>query len=340
MDTGHGGSDSKRAVPLRTFIANFGQANYLWPSCLKRSTVATFEDEDLRPLWLAGDREAFIQRCMKTRTTARGIAPTRPVAARWFNLAGIISSTAHDRWIHREKNELWWTVSRPEPVEVELQPAFQPESVVERIYVLHKPAEPWSNKSRVGARLDWTALHPKAREFLFTEGTLQQLSEDNAAYAAALIDGGDLATWHSRPAWKAKTEVARRGAVAIFDAKRRATLRMAMTAFGTAARSNGQQVVRTVKDKEMRFDSQLELEKYLDSLVEAQEGLCAITELRLQFDGEEEDPQLLCSLDRIDSDGHYEAGNLQVVCRFVNQWKSDSDDQEFRRLIALVRGSK
>jgi hypothetical protein len=127
--------------------------------------------------------------------------------------------------------------------------------------------------------------------------------------------------------------------VVVFDARRRATLRMAMAAFGTAAHSNGQQVLRTVKNKEVRFGSQLELQQYLESLVEAQEGFCAITDLRLQFDGDEEDSQMLCSLDRIDSDGHYEAGNLQVVCRFVNQWKSDTEDKEFRRLIALVRGA-
>ncbi len=322
---------------MKTFIANFGHANYIWPACLERSTVATFEDEDLRPLRLARDREAFIQRCMETRTTARGITPTRPVASRWFNLAGIITATENDLWVHREKNELWWTITRPDPVVVEVQPAFHPDSVVEKIFVLHKPALPWSNKNRAGARLEWTAVHPRAREFLFTEGTLQQLSDENAAYAKALIDGADLESWHSRPKWKAKAEAARRGAATIFDAKRRAALRMVMTAYGTAARSNGQQVVRTVKNKEVRFGSQAEFERYVESLIEAQEGLCAITDLRLEFDGDVEDSELLCSLDRIDSDGHYEAGNLQVVCRFVNRWKSDGDDQEFRRLIALVQ---
>jgi hypothetical protein len=59
--------------------------------------------------------------------------------------------------------------------------------------------------------------------------------------------------------------------------------------------------------------------------------------LRLEFYGEHDDIQLLCSLDRIDSAGHYEAGNLQVVCRFVNRWKGDEDDAEFRRLMGLVR---
>jgi hypothetical protein len=33
--------------------------------------------------------------------------------------------------------------------------------------------------------------------------------------------------------------------------------------------------------------------------------------------------------------GHYELGNLQVVCRFVNRRKNDGSDAEFRRLIGL-----
>jgi hypothetical protein len=50
----------------------------------------------------------------------------------------------------------------------------------------------------------WRSLYPKAADFLFTEGTLQQLSDDNAAYALALINGTDLSLWHSRPAWRAR----------------------------------------------------------------------------------------------------------------------------------------
>ena len=321
---------------MKTFIANFGRENNLWPDCLARSTVATYEDEDLRPLWLAGDREGYIARCIATKKTASGIAPTRPVASRWFNIGHIVSSTEGDLWIHREKNELWWTLSRPGEAHVSLQPAFKRQN--EQIYVLHKPADPWSNKNRRGNPLEWRALHAKARAFLFTEGTLQQLTDDHAAYALALIDGSDLNAWHSRPDWKAKADTAGNPAT-IFNAKERAVLRMAMTAQDTAAAANGQQVLRTVKNKELRFTSLQELQKYIAALVDAQDGLCAITGLQLQFDGECEDTALLSSLDRIDSDGHYVAGNLQIVCRFVNVWKSDANDAEFRRLIALVRGT-
>lgn len=100
--------------------------------------------------------------------------------------------------------------------------------------------------------------------------------------------------------------------------------------------ANGQKVEVRIKNKEMKFNSKYELEKYLQILLKESNYNCAITGLGLQTRGG--DPQLYPSLDRIDSDGHYEEGNLQVVARFINQWKSSSPDSEFRRLISLVRG--
>jgi hypothetical protein len=74
---------------------------------------------------------------------------------------------------------------------------------------------------------------------------------------------------------------------------------------------------RTLKNKELKLKEQ-ELKIYIASLVDAQKECCAISATPLMFDGQEGDKELLCSLDRIDSNGHYEVGNLQVVCRFVN----------------------
>lgn len=286
--------------------------------------------------WNAGDREGYIQWHMKAKTAA-GITPSRPVASRWFNLMSIISQSTGDLWIHRERNQVWWTTSRSDPptFETKVEPIGDKRSIV----VCHKPCEPWSDKNRNGNRLDWNGLHPKAREFLFTEGTLQQLGDDNADYAVALIEGADLSPWHSRAAWKAKAEQAgNRGSVGtIFNAKERAAAIMAMTARDTVAGANGQQVLRNVKNKELKFASQQEFEKYLINLIDLQDGLCAISDIKLQYEGEHDDINRICSLDRIDSNGHYEPGNLQVVCRFINRWKSDGSDEVFRRLIGIVR---
>jgi hypothetical protein len=167
---------------VKTFIANFGQGNYLWPTCLARPSVATIEAEDLRALWLADDRESYIARCVADKKTHKGLTPSRQLASRWFNLAHIISSTQDDLWIHREKDDIWWTTSRPGEVDVSKQP---PLGVLNgrEVYVLHKSCDAWSNKNKKGTPLNWRVLHPKARDFLFTEGTLQELSADHAAYA-------------------------------------------------------------------------------------------------------------------------------------------------------------
>ena len=325
---------------MKTFIANFGRGNYLWPRCKENAMVATLEDEDLRPFWERGDRNGYIAHAVATKKSAAGITPTRPVASRWFNLATITSESSDDVWIHREKDELWWTVTKPDPVQVTLEPSSEPDRRSARVFLSQKPAFPWSNNDKRGRRLVWRALHPRAREFLFTEGTLQQLAEDNAAYAQALITGDDLSSWHLQAGWVAKEEKSGRAPVTVFSALKRTAMRMARTAMATTLTSNGQQVVRTLKNKEFRFMDEDLLQEYLEALLLSQDNACAITSLPLQLDGEQSDPEMLCSLDRIDSGGHYEEGNLQVVCRFVNRWKSDSEDAEFRRLIRLLQGTE
>ena len=258
---------------MKVFIANFGQENHLWPACLARSTIATFDDEDLWPLRQANDRDAYIAQCIETKKTAAGITPTRPVASRWFNLSEIISTSEGDLWIHRAKNELWWTVSRAGGVQVVIEPAFKPAASVAKIYVSHKPADAWASKSRLGNRLDWAGLHAKAREFLFTEGTLQQLSPDNAAYATALIDGEDLGSWHSRSAWKERSARAKREPVSQFNAKQRAVARMVKTAYDTVAGANGQLEERTVKVKDLRFAHLKDFQEYVAALVHSHASL-------------------------------------------------------------------
>jgi len=80
-----------------------------------------------------------------------------------------------------------------------------------------------------------------------------------------------------------------------------------------------------------------ELDGYLRELLDHQGNRCALTGISLQFSDPLAEKNLLPSADRIDSKGHYVKGNIQVVCRFINFWKSASDNQEFKRLLALVR---
>jgi len=281
--------------------------------------------------WQAGDREGFIAKAMKRRTAA-GLEPTRSVASRWFNLITAIAETSDDVWIHREKDQLWWTRSLSDAPSFERQ--FEPLPDRRDVIVCFKRCEPWRNMTLQNNGLLWKALHPKAREFLFTEGTLQQLSSDNANYALALIEGRSLEPWHLLPDWKKKAAKKEPGTV--FSPRQIAVARMAMTAKGTVDDANGQLVLKKMKNKDLLIPD-AELEAYIDSLIEAQGAICALTGLALQFDGTETDKQMLASLDRKDSNGHYAKGNLQVVCRFVNKWKSDMPDPEFRRLMDIVQ---
>jgi hypothetical protein len=313
---------------MNVFIANFGRENYAWPDCQRRGTIATMNHLEAQKFWEAGDREGYILRAMKNKT-AWGAEPTRPVASRWYNLMTIISDTRGDIWIHREKDQMWWTMSTDAP------PVFErlTEPVGEKrdVIICHKPCQPWSNLTRRGNRLEWNGIHARAREFLFTESTLQQLSDDNADYAQALINGDDLSFWHDRPEWKGKA--GKKGApVKIFNPVEMAVVRMAMTARNTALFSNGQTVERTVKNKDVLIPEK-DFEPYLAKLISEQGGNCRLSGLPLQFDGAVSDPEMLCSLDRIDSSKHYEYGNLQVVCKFINRWKGASDNGEFKRLI-------
>lgn len=341
------------ATHVRVFIANFGRENYEWPTCLARSTIATMNGLSAQTLWEARDREGYIVERMEKDKTAAGLTPVRSVAARWFNLMTIVAESSGDLWIHRDGERLWWTVSRIDP------PTFERKVELiargQEVVVCHKPCEPWSYRSKGSVELNWRSLHPKARDFLSTEATLQQLGADNAAYTLALIEGGDLEPWHARQLWRDKNERAssKHGEVRLADAIRKVAYReaaekiaeaaqpvgvgrMVKTAFKTATQSNGQEVLRVIKNKEIRLSARA-LEDHIVELLERQEGICALTDQRLDYDEPHGDSAFFVSLDRIDSDGHYEAGNLQVVCRFANMWKGAGNDAEFRRLIAALK---
>lgn len=47
--------------------------------------------------------------------------------------------------------------------------------------------------------------------------------------------------------------------------------------------------------------------------------------------------EMKASLDRIDSSGHYEQGNLQLVCKFINRWKGAAPNAQFLSLLNELR---
>ncbi|MFM0204895.1 hypothetical protein PQR53_34285 [Paraburkholderia fungorum] len=320
-------------------LANFGPKNYLWPECRDGAAIAMIEDADLWPLRVNEDRDGYVALAITNKKSVTGKALKKNAAGRWYNLPDIFSHSDGDIWLHRKKDELWWTISKPDPSSTTPEKSRAPGQEGTMIYVMRKPVEPWSNTNKKGGRLLWSAIYPVAQDFLWNRGTTVRLRPENVAYALALINGDDLSPWHSQSNWTKAVENSRKGLPSVEDVVGRAALTMVYMATHTSANSNGQEVTRTIKNKEVKFANDSVFADYVKELILAQEEACAITGLPLQYPDAADDPEMICSLDRIDSDGHYEAGNLQVVCRFVNRWKSDRNDDEFRRLIGLLQAS-
>ncbi len=319
---------------MRTIIANFGVGNYLWPRCKANNIVVTFEDADLYPLWERNDRESYISRAIRHKKTAAGLAPTRAVASKWFNVTSLIHETADDVWLHLDQDGLWWTYSRAGNVTVTPEEGHDPEQPV---VVIRRAADAWSNLNRKGNRLGREALHPRAITLLAIQGTTQQPSQENAAYLHAIIDGSDLSPWHGNEKWKSSERARGPRASRITNTLDVTLERMADTVLATVANSQGDQKVVASKIKNFGFESREALIDYLRRLYQSQEGLCALSGLPMILDYEGDDDQMRYSLDRIDSQGHYSPDNLQLVCRFINRWKSNGQNDEFLRLMRMVQ---
>lgn len=110
-----------------------------------------------------------------------------------------------------------------------------------------------------------------------------------------------------------------------------------ITNANNAANQSGSESVTIKKHKEVRFDSGGAFNAYVQELIDEQQGHCKLSGLPFVDDSDEASKDYHMSLDRIDSDGHYEAGNLQLVCRFINLWKSDTDNEQFKQLLTDVR---
>lgn len=127
--------------------------------------------------------------------------------------------------------------------------------------------------------------------------------------------------------WQAKAREERRF-------KQQAARRMARTAHRIARASLQGTGMRSNKLKTIDL-FQHELADYIMELFAEQRGRCKLSGLPIQFDGAIDDPEMACSLDRIDSSGGYTRGNLQVVCNFINRWKSDTDNRKLKQLLTL-----
>lgn len=330
---------SRTGGPMdRVYIANFGEGNALWPVAKAHNTLITIDHVAVHPFWQKGDRDGYIAASLTHTLTARGIQPSRQTAGRWYNLITELQETEGDIWISRQGEALWWTVSLPGSLIEEIQPSTSPDRDGPEVWWIEKPCQPWTDRDGEGRPLRWDALHPKARDFLSTEATFQKIANDRgyADYARALVAGKSLNQFHIAPLFARKQAEAKKQGVRIFSSRERSAARMADTMLGTVAQANGQLTQRRMKEKTTTL-SRYECEEVIRRLMGEQEDRCALTRLALGYDGECDDKEMLASLDRIDSAGHYTPDNVQLVCRFMNRWKGADADPLVLRLLAALR---
>ena len=210
--------------------------------------------------------------------------------------------------------------------------------------VFHRPLAGGWRKASIGG-VPLSNMHPRARDLAINMATLNRVQTD-PGYFRALIGDADTSEWEARADWveKARSKgwlpkdraallAVRREARStplvreVADFFEEEARRMASTALRTAAYANGQTVLTTVKDKEIRFTRD-ELEEEIAALLRIQKNRCALT--GYAFQKEPANPHLRPSLDRKDSGLGYVPGNLQVVTRAANFFKSASDDDDWK----------
>ena len=101
------------------------------------------------------------------------------------------------------------------------------------------------------------------------------------------------------------------------EGREKSIVDMRLSVENTVRNASGQAVERIVKNKELRM-TPAELTELLRSLLDRQGNCCELTRIPFHFAGPDADDNRRPSVDRIDSNGHYGADNLQIVCRFVN----------------------
>lgn len=323
----------------RVYVANFGEGNALWPVAKANNTIITIDNVEVHPFWRAGDRDGYIKAAMAETVIARGVKPSRQTAGRWYNLIDQLRDTEEDLWVSRQSEALWWTISLSGSLREEIHTSTNPSRDGPWVWRVEKPCRPWSNRDGHGRPLLWSALHPKAPDFLATEATFQTIANDRgyADYVRDLVAGDPLDHWHAQPLFRDKAATVKRQTTRLYSPKEKSAWEMTNQLFKTVSQANGQLVERTMKVKETTLDHR-EWERLLLRMMGEQEDRCALTGLPFAYPGEGHDLQMRPSLDRIDSGGHYTPDNVQVVVRFINRWKGADPDQLARRLIGALKG--
>jgi hypothetical protein len=322
--------------PNKTYIANLGLKNIHWPICRSESVLTLETSRTLYDFWLQRDRRGWIDWASKNERMINGQLAIAPVASRWFNLITIFHDTLNDVWLHRAGDYLYWALSEPGAISVE---ALQDPRGRDREFILLKRQTfKWADRARDGRRLLWKSIHHKAHDFLRTEATYQEVQNDRGYrdYALALLEGPPLEEFHTRPDWRARQGIRSSGRT--LSSLEKTIINAMLNIKGTVARADGRLIETVAKIKKI-VGNEEDFKRFLEHLYRQQEGLCALTGLKMLLLDDEGEDDFRLSVDRVDSAGDYTTSNVQLVCRFANFWKSASDNARFKQLIQVIRES-
>jgi hypothetical protein len=311
------------------FIANFGYDNFNWPQCLERNVVCGMMRLGCYDYFINNDSNGFVERCITSEKTAYGTVPSQATARGWYNRNKEVEASSEEYWIHRENDKIWWTITLNKEAFFEQST----DHLGAPTWICYKPCIPWSCSDKNGKPLRYAGLHPNIKPAVISMAMSRKASPENAAYFRTLIHGDGLSEWHSLSSWQQKEANTNRKSGKIYDSLEKTAYRIANTVFNTVKNSFGQTVERTLKNKECQFETKESLIKFVSELYNLQSGRCAITDIPMELDDSFTDKEFKISLDRIDSNGHYEQHNLQLLCAFVNRWKSSDDNNNFKKLI-------
>lgn len=308
------------------YISMTGDQNELWGRCLAEKLVAIGFDKPYFDAWFAGDYDQYLK-LMRAASPEKSDSDVKASATLWFGRAKLLSNSEDDIWLHRAGSDLYWAKTTSD------QPVFEP---YDDKVMIAKPVSGWSRRNTKTVALTWNSIHPKGRGYLVTQQAIFRVANDDMrSYLHALVDGEPLDPWHDRQEWQERLgdgkSVGKNIPLSQF-----AIERMLLSIKETVKNSNGQIVLKALKNKKL-LCSEGEMKAHLAHLMDEQQGRCKITGLLMHVDGQDGmEHDMLASADRIDSNGHYEIGNIQLVCRFVNFWKCAQENGKFVDLLERV----
>jgi hypothetical protein len=324
-------------MPGEIYFIKTGADNYFWKRCLEANTAALMFDQDYYEAWAANDKEAHLEVTRKHADKGASESDLKRESTTWFTHGQRLANSLGDIFICRDGNNLYWATSTEAP--------WYPiphEHMGQPVVAVCKPVDGWTRFTAKGDKaLKWETTHNRAKDFLQPYPALFRIdNEEMRDYLDAMLHGDDLTPWHSQSAWKIKQGEHRGKSLANSLAAVEFAVEQLMTSITqTVSQSNGQVVmaVKTMKNKELVGSKEV-MRAHLKQLYEDQEGRCKLSGIQMHVPGAQDgvNPDLMISPDRIDSNGHYEAGNIQLVCRFVNYWKCATDNSKFTELLDLV----